>query len=250
MQKGGRCFMNYYVDIHADVLPELRGLHERSLTEQEAVRRLDMFRASNVKIAAAAPLYQPDIHTPDDFLAMRDAQIEALSADAQPMRLVGAAIMPLHFCMEQPKLLPRFALGDSAYLLVDLPREPVTEEFCEMLSRLRIVSGLCPVAVDIDRNYDIWSPEDWIMLRKTGMLLQVSVRGLMQQEYRKLSLYLLANQYAHFVASGSRRPDEPLQFTETMRLIQRSLPAQLYRRIKNNAGMLLSGAEPSSFLSE
>ena len=71
----------------------------------------------------------------------------------------------------------------------------------------------------------------------------------MQQENRKLSLYLLANQYAHFVASGARQPEEPLYFTETMRLIQRSLPANIYKRIKNNAGMLLSNAEPSSFLS-
>ena len=31
-------------------------------------------------------------------------------------------------------------------------------------------------------------------------------------------------------------------------MIQRSLPAQLYRRIKNNAGMLLSNAEPASFM--
>ena len=41
---------------------------------------------------------------------------------------------------------------------------------------------------------------------------------------------------------------EPLRFTEAMRFIQRSLPAELYRRIKNNAGLLLSNAEPSVFV--
>ena len=80
------------------------------------------------------------------------------------------------------------------------------------------------------------------------MLLQISVNGLLNTEYRKLSLYLLANQYAHFVATGSRDITEPLHFSEAMRIIQRSLPAQLYRRIKNNAGMLLSNAEPASFM--
>ena len=247
--RGGLPRMNYYVDIHSDLLPELPAVGCRSLTAQEAADKLDRFRISNIKLAAAAPYYDPKVYSPDDFLALRDRQITALTGSAQPTRIVGAAVLPLQFCLDHPKLLKRFALGVSDYLLIDLPREQVTDAFCETLSRLRIMSGLCPVAVDIDRYYDIWSPEDWITLRRTGMLLQVSVRGLMQQEHRKLSLYLLANQYAHFVATGAQNPEEPLHFTETMRLIQRSLPAQLYRRIKNNPGMLLSNAEPSSFLS-
>ena len=240
--------MNYYVDVHANLLPEMPAVDCRALTAQEAETRIAVCKESNIKLAVAAPYYLPQVQAPEAFLRQRDERIAALAETAQPMRLIGGAVLPLDWCLANPRELKPFVLGDSGYVLVDLPPEPVTEAFCEKLSRLRIVSGLCPIAADIDRHYDLWSPEDWFALRQTGMLLQISVDGMLQPEKRKLTLYLLANQYAHFVATGSRSADEPLHFTEAMRMIQRSLPAQIYRRIKNNAGMLLSNAEPASFM--
>lgn len=240
--------LNYYVDVHANLLSGLAGIENRALTAQEAEARIAVCRESNIKLSVAAPAFDPARHTPEAFLRQRDEAIAAISPETQPLHVVGGAVLPLAWCGEHPKQLRQFALGDSGYLLVDLPKEPFSERFCETLSRLHIVSGLCMIAVDIERYFDIWSPENWFALRQTGILLQVSVNGLLQSEYRKLSLYLLANQYAHFVATGSRAINEPLRFTEAMRMIQRSLPAQLYRRIKNNAGLLLSNAEPAVFL--
>ncbi|MBR4201152.1 MAG: hypothetical protein IKQ91_07735 [Oscillospiraceae bacterium] len=240
--------MNYYVDMHASLLPGLAGLGQRAMTEQEAAERIAAFRESNMKIAAAAPYYQPEKASPAEFIAQRDALIAAFSPAAQPLRIIGGAVVPFSFCIEHPRELRQFAIGESDFFLVDLPNQPPDEEFSEQLTRLRIVSGMCPVAADIDRQFTFRSPEELIALRKAGILLQISVNGLLHQEYRKLSLYLLANQHAHFVATGSRSIDEPLRFIEAMRIVQRSLPAQLYRRIKNNAGMLLSNAEPSAFL--
>ena len=240
--------MNYYADIHANLLPGLAGLGGGVLTESEAAARISVFKESNIKLAVAAPYYDPAANTPEEFLAQRDAKIAALTQIAAPMRIVGGAVLPFGFCMDQPKLLRQFAVGASGYFLVDLPHEPVSTELCEQLSRLKIVSGMCPVAADADRLYDTWSPEDWIAVRQAGILLQLSVNGLLRPENRKLTLYLLANQYAHLIASGSRDIGEPLGFAEAMRIVQRSLPAQFYRRVKNNAGMLLSDAEPSAFL--
>lgn len=240
--------MNYYVDMHAGLLSGMSDTDGRILTDETAAERLAEYRESNMKMIVAAPYYRPEVCTPQDFLKLRDEKIAAISESAQPIRIVGGAVLPFDFCKEHPRDLKQFALGESDFFLVNLPREPLTESLCEEISRLRIVSGLCPVAADIDRCFEILSPEELIALRQTGILLQISVSGILRQDYRKLSLYLFANQYAHFLASGSHAPDEPLHFVEAMRIIQRSLPAQLYRRIKNNAGMLLSNAEPSAFL--
>lgn len=240
--------MNYYVDMHANLLPGMADLNGHQLTEAESAARLAEFRESNMKMIVAAPYFRPEQDTPQKFLAARDEKIAAIAEAAQPIRIVGGAVLPFSYCSEYPRDLKPFALGESDFILVDLPQEPLTEALCEEISRLRIVSGLCPVAADIDRSFEILSPEELIALRKAGILLQISVDGILRQDYRKLSLYLLANQHAHFLATGARRSEEPLRFVEAMRIIQRSLPAQLYRRIKNNAGMLLSNAEPSAFL--
>ena len=240
--------MNYYVDMNAALLSGMPDTDGQILTEQEAAQRLAEFRESNMKMIVAAPYFQPETCTPQEFLAQRNEKIAAISEAAQPIRIVGGAVLPFGYCTAHPRDLKQFALGDSDFFLVDLPREPLTESLCEEISRLRIVSGLCPVAADIDRSFEVLSPEELIALRKAGILLQISVSGVLRQDYRKLSLYLLANQHAHFLATGARGFGEPLRFVEAMRIIQRSLPAQLYRRIKNNAGMLLSNAEPSAFL--
>ena len=239
--------MNYYVDIHANLLPGLAGLGGGTLTAQEAEKRLSVFQESNIKLAVAAPYYNPEAQTPEAFLALRDEQIAALEKSAAPLRIVGGAVLPFSYCLAAPRQLKPFTIGASGYFLIDLPADPITAELCEQLSRLRIVSGLCPIAADVDRYFSAWSPEDWIALKQTGILLQMSVNGLLCQEHRKLALYLLANQYVHLIATGSRAITEPLHFAEAMRIMQRSLPSQYYRRVKNNAGMLLSDAEPSVF---
>ncbi len=241
--------MNYYVDIHANLLPGLPAVGGGTLSADAAAARAAAFRDSNIKIAVAAPYFDPKQYEPEQFLQQRDEKLAALRDAAAPMRLVSGAVVPFRYCVEHPRELKPFVLGESGYLMLNLPDEKVTPELCEEIKRLQIVSGLFPIAVDIDRYFGSWTPEDWIVLRQTGILLQISVNGILQQENRKLSLYLLANQYAHFVSTGARRIDAPLNFTEAMRLVQRSLPAQFYRRIKNNAGMLLSNAEPASFLS-
>lgn len=241
--------MNYYVDVYSNLLPGVPSAGGAVLDEAAADERLAVFQESNIKTAVCAPYYQPALcGTPEQFLANRDAWISAVNAERQMPHLVGAAVLPLSYCVENMRGLSRFVIGTSDYLLVDLPMQPVTEDFCETLTRLRIVSGLSLIAVDIERFFDFWSLEDWLTLRHNGMLLQISIDGLLSPEQRRLSLYLLANQLAHFVATGGRNIDEPLHFTEAMRFIQRSLPAELYRRIKNNAGLLLSNAEPSVFV--
>ena len=240
--------MNYYVDIHANLLPGLPAVAGDVLSSEQAAERIAVFRESNIKSAVAAPCYDPVRWSPEEFLRLRDSAADALRS-SEPPNLVTGAVLHLDYCLEHMRELKPFVIGDSGYILLDLPPVPVTDEFCESLTRLRIVSGLCPIAVDTDRFYDIWSPEDWYTLRQAGVLLQISIDGLLLPEKRKFSLFLLANQYAHFVATGGRSPAVPLRFTEAMRVLQRSLPAELYRRIKNNAGMLLSDAEPSVFLS-
>ena len=54
------CIMNYYVDIHANLLPGLAGLGGGKLTGSEAEARLAVFQESNIKLAVAAPYYDPE----------------------------------------------------------------------------------------------------------------------------------------------------------------------------------------------
>ena len=54
--------------------------------------------------------------------------------------------------------------------------------------------------------------------------------------------------HAQFVSSGYVSPQDSPRLVEAMRVLKRSLPLVKYKRIKNNAGMLLSNAAVSELV--
>ena len=56
------------------------------------------------------------------------------------------------------------------------------------------------------------------------------------------------NHIAQFVSSGYASPQDSPRLVEAMRVLKRSLPLVKYKRIKNNAGMLLSNAAVSELV--
>lgn len=246
--------MNRYVDIYTNILPTMDTVGNGAPTQEQAVRRLAQSEQNCIKTVIAAPLYTPETYaSPDEFFEKRREICLALNAEsaklAHPVRVQEGVI--LQYSSDLLRLgdkLKRFSLADSRYMLLDLPIGHLDANFYDDMTKLQVVSGLTPILADFDRFYSMFTLEDYIPLREAGILLQISADGLIAPEKRKLSLYLLANQRAHFVASGSQSPESPVRLGEAMRIVQRSLPSDLYRRIKNNAGMLLSDAAPSEFL--
>lgn len=246
--------MNRYVDIYANVLPDMGTVGHDAPTEQQALERLEQAEAGSVKTIIAAPLYTPEQYpSMDTFFEMRDERCLSLNAALAgrqlPLRILGGAVLQYDpSLLKLGEKIRRFALGDSRYLLLDLPDVTLTPEFFDDMTKLQVMSGLTPILADFDRFYDAFTLEDFFALREAGMLLQISADGITSLEKRKLSLYLIGNENVHFIASGSQSPDEPLRIPDAMRMAQRNLPAEIYRRIKNNSGMLLSDASPSQFL--
>ena len=246
--------MNRYVDIYTNILPTMDAVGNAAPTREQAATRLAQSEQNCIKTLIAAPLYTPEkFASLDDFFDMRREACLALNAESaelsHPVRVHEGAV--LQYSPDLLKLgdkLKRFSLADSRYMLLNLPPEHLGADFYDDMTKLQVVSGLTPILADFDRFYGMFTLEDYIPLREAGILLQISADGLLTPEKRKLSLYLLANQRAHFVASGSQPADEPVRLGEAMRVVQRSLPSDLYRRIKNNAGMLISDASPSEFL--
>ncbi|MBR3679439.1 MAG: hypothetical protein IKL87_04475 [Oscillospiraceae bacterium] len=245
--------MNRFVDIYANILPDMATVGHKAPTKVQALTRLEQAEAGSVKTILAAPLYTPERYPSiDRFFEMRDERCAALNdrtaKHSHPVKVLGGAV--LHYDPSLLKLgdkIRRFSLGASRYMLIDLPNIRLTPEFFETMTRLQVVSGLTPILADFDRFYDAFTLEDFFALREAGILLQISADGITALEKRKLSLYLIGNENIHFIASGSQPPEEPLRIPDAMRMAQRNLPVEIYRRIKNNSGMLLSDASPSEF---
>ena len=245
--------MNYFADIYLNILPDMPIANTEALSEQTVLSRLQELRTNRVKTIAVTPHYQPAQETISDFLAKRQQhieQVERLAAEAGvSLRILQGAVVDFTDCISLTKSLPQLAIEQTEYLLVNLSPQIVADHaFFDTLNRIQILSRLCLIVVDIDQRFDVLSLSDCIALHHAGLLLQISASGLLDSNTRKQSLYLLANRYAQFVATGARPADAPLCLLDAMRALQRNLPAELYRRIKNNSGILLStNASPTEF---
>lgn len=242
--------MNGFVDIHGHILADMPHSGSDTVTAIQAINRLEACAEKYCKTIIAAPLYQPLLTGEAAFLAQRDAAVAGMCDFAQtlpkPVRVAAGAVVPMDGCLFSFRAPQRFALAETNYILIAPPEVPFDRSLVDYFQRAEISLKLHPILADIDRYFDLYSLEELLSLREHGILTQISVMGLLNPEHRKLVLYLIANGVIQFVASGS----SPMDLPEAMRALKRSLPLERYKRIKGNSRMLLSGAEPQSFLTD
>ncbi|MBE6854684.1 MAG: hypothetical protein E7501_03405 [Ruminococcus sp.] len=240
--------MNKYVDIHTHILPRT------PLGPSDVETALEMLQAlgtHGIKTAVATPLFDAACKSLDDFLQSRDDAFRALLPlipPTAPNVVCGACVL---LCPEVLKCrqLDRLRISETDFALVKIPdNAEISEELLSLLEHFRTASQLTPIICEADTLFAHTNIEDLLALQENGALLQISCGGILSQETRKLCLYLLGNHIAQFVSSGFRETAESPQLIEAIRVLKRSLPLEKYKRIKNNAGMLLSGAERSTLI--
>lgn len=240
--------MNGFVDIHGHILADMPHSGSDTVTAIQAINRLEACAEKYCKTIIAAPLYQPQRISEADFLAQRDAAVAGMRDFAltlpKPVRVATGAVVPMNSSLFSLRAPQRFALAETNYILLAPPEVPFDHSVMDYVQRTEISLGLHPILADIDRYFALYSLEELLSLRENGILTQISVNGLMDPEYRKLALYLIASGVIQFVASGN----SPMDLPEAMHALKRSLPLERYKRIKGNSRMLLSGAKPQSFL--
>lgn len=247
--KGGRC-VNGFVDIHGHILADMPHSYADTVTAIQAINRLEACAEKYCKTIIAAPLFQPDLISEAAFLSQRDAAVAGMCDFATTLpklvRVAAGAVVPMNetvFSLRQPE---RFTLAETRYLLVAPPERPYDASLPDFFRRTEITMQMHPIIADIDRYFELYSLEELLSLRESRILTQISVKGLLDPQYRKLALYLIGNGVIQFVATGN----SPLDLPEAMRALKRSLPLERYKRIKANSRMLLSGAEPETFLAD
>ncbi len=242
--------MNGFVDIHGHILADMPHSGSDTVTAIQAISRLEACAEKYCKTIIAAPLYQPSLISEAAFLEQRDAAVAGMCDFAltlsKPVRVAAGAVVPMDDCLFSLRSPQRFALAETDYILIAPPEVPFDRSLVDYFQRAGISLKLHPILADIDRYFDLYSLEELLSLREYGILTQISVMGLLNPEHRKLALYLIANGVIQFVASGN----SPMDLPEAMRALKRSLPLERYKRIKGNSRMLLSGAEPQSFLTD
>jgi protein-tyrosine phosphatase len=198
------------IDLHCHILP---GIDDGAKDVAEARAMLDQQRAAGVTRMVLTPHFHPEAESPDAFLSTRDKAWNILSTvlTAQEKELIrlGAEV---RYC---PGLLSmdlrRLTLGDSDYLLLEMPEQDYPAYTVQVAERL-MGNGLIPVLAHVERcAYFRREPELLKRLVDLGVLTQVSLRALFDKRDQNFSAACLGSGLAQLVASDAhnlshRRP--------------------------------------------
>lgn len=230
------------IDLHCHILP---GMDDGARELREAVGMLQMERASGVDRLFLTPHFYPEEESPDDFLSRRESAWEALCTVLTPQERKGIRLgAEVRYCEKLLALdLRKLTLGDSDYLLLELPglRYPtyVVQIMEELLGR-----GLIPVLAHVERcAYFREEPELLKRLVDLGVLAQVSALALFDRRDKHFSIACLRHGLAQLVSSDAHSTTDR---KPCMELVQR-LPVELQQRYEVFAEAVWDNELPDYF---
>lgn len=144
--------MSMYIDFHSHVLPEI---DDGSSSLEESYSMLKAEASQGVRHVVATPHFYARRDSVEFFLKKRGASAQAvkklLAHDTElPGITLGAEVY--YFAgMSDADILSQLTIGDSKYILVEMPSPPWTESMYHELASIWERQRLVPILAHIDR---------------------------------------------------------------------------------------------------
>jgi protein-tyrosine phosphatase len=202
------------IDWHTHILPLM---DDGSRSTEESATMLERCINMGVKGVVLTPHFYPYKEDPESFLKRRDRSLARLKehiskSPAWPALISGAEVyyFPELALLEEERL-KELCIGESRYLMVELPAEPWDEDIYITLESMICNRKIIPVLAHIDRYFhfikDVAPLRELIRL---GMLVQLNVEALDGFFTRRKALKWIDAGMVHLLASDchdvSKRP--------------------------------------------
>ena len=230
-------------DFHSHVLPEI---DDGSRSVQESLAMLRMEARQGIERVIATPHFYAGYDKPDQFLARRDAAMVQLR-DA----MAGRASLPkielgaeVHFFpgMSDSESLPRLTIGDSRYILIEMPAGPWSEQLYRELEWIYTKQGLIPIVAHVDRYISpLRSFGIPARLENLPVLVQANASFFLDRRTSLMALSLLRRGQIHLLGSDCHNvEDRKPNLGPAVDVISRHLGKGAVRRLRHNGRAVLS----------
>lgn len=140
------------VDFHSHILP---GIDDGSVSVEESIAMLHKEAEQGITKVIATPHFYAYKDNLACFLEKRSFAEQLLSKELQkhsglPEVVVGAEV---HYYsgISHSRAISNLVIGDTQYILIEMPSSPWTEEMYRELDRIYSKRGLVPIIAHIDR---------------------------------------------------------------------------------------------------
>ena len=191
------------VDCHSHILP---GVDDGSSCVEESIRMLQEEARQGVTHVVATPHFYPRYDAPQRFLDRRNAAAETLRREMAkhsdlPDITLGAEVYYFRG-MSESEHLDRFTIGQSRYIMIEMPSAPWSEAVFQELAALRFQRNMIPVIAHIDRYISPFRtfgiPK---RLREAEVLVQANAEFFLEKRTASMALRMLKEGRIHLLGS-------------------------------------------------
>ena len=231
-------------DLHSHFLP---GMDDGCKTPEEAAELLRRCTMMGIRGMAATPHYYPT-ETIDSFLSRRKASFRLLkdylkeNGGPHPAICLGAEAA-FHTGLVQDKDLPKLCLGNSRYLLLEMPFATWTSQVVRDVMNLPGAHGLKPIIAHVERFFR-YGNEKWIEeLFRGDFIIQMNGGYLLDRDSKRRAQKMIREGNIHLLASDTHNLDfRPPNLLPAFRQLEEAKMGDEAEQMKENARSIFEAA--------
>lgn len=195
-------------DMHSHFLP---AMDDGCKTAEEAVQVLQGSYEQGVRRMFATPHYYP-VEPIDTFLQRRKASVEtlrrALDTTEQPLPefCLGAEVA-YRPGLGHEKNLERLCLGDSRYLLLEMPFSAWSDEVVRSVRNLCNIQGFTPIIAHVERYLSMQTYDTLMRVLEQDVLVQMNAERLLRFSKRGQARKMLQSGMVQLLGTDSHNTE-------------------------------------------
>ena len=230
-------------DFHTHILP---GVDDGSHSIQESLTMLEECERMGIHSVVMTPHFYPDRDRPERFFPKRQKAYDALLSacgDAGTLELTLGAEVYYFPHMSSSDILPKLTIGDSRYLLVEMPMCRWTDQMYRELEQIWEKQGLIPIVAHVERYFTQFTSR-WVLnrLSELPVLIQANGSFFLRKSTSRSALRMLDRGQIHLLGSDCHNPSErPPNLGQVRDLIRLKLGNEALVRIAHYEQRVLNG---------
>lgn len=221
------------IDIHSHVIP---GVDDGAKDFQESKALLKMLASQGVDAVIATPHFN-EHHT--DTIKYKERIIrkfnELKSLENIPELFLGYEFKYFRG-MSNSGLPEQFCLGNSNYILIELPYEDISLKSLQEIEKIRYDNGLIPILAHIDRYVAYKNYKELLEFLSEGEILaQINANAVYCENHKKNALNLIKKGIINFVGSDTHSlKNRPPNIDKFFEIAEKKFPETIDVILHNN----------------
>lgn len=230
------------IDFHSHILPLI---DDGSRSIEESLKMLRLSKSMGVETIASTSHYYADRESIESFLYRRDESFKSLNeaignSDDVPKIIIGAEVA-FFSGMSREQELSRLCIGNTGYLLLEMPFYEWTSLTIKEVRGIIINLGITPIIAHIERFFPLQKRNKRIdELLELGVVVQANAEAIIEKEQRRLVMKMIENDLIHLLGTDCHNMDgRPPNMERAIGIIQKKLGTRVLDNIDCNGRRIL-----------